>query len=311
MDLLSDILSHMKLKGTLYFRTAFTSPWSVQVPAFEKVARFHFAHKGRCLVRIEADKPPVPLNQGDLLIVTRGAGHTLYCDPTTESPATHLDRVIEESGFDGTGALVYGTPGSHHETQLICGHFAFDEMAEHPLIDKLPSHIHIKNYGESAGVWMDHTLRVIGAEAGKNAMGSEIIALKLSEIIFAQALRSYLSDEQHLPAGLRGYADTRIAKSLTAIHQNPAHAWSLQDLAQEAGLSRTAFATRFAELLDMTPIGYITNWRMQIARRMLLETDSAIIAIAEAIGYQSEAAFGRVFKKTFDIAPGSFRKSGA
>lgn len=308
MDLLSDILSQLKLVGTLYFRTAFTSPWSIQVPAFERVSRFHFAHRGRCLVRVVDAEAPVLLEQGDLLIITRGASHRLYCDPSTEAQAVQLDRVVEESGFDGYGALVYGEPGSDHETQLICGHFAFDKDARHPLIDALPDYIHIRNYGETAGSWMENTLRIIGAEAGKDKMGSDLIALKMSEIIYAQAMRSYLSEQTTQQTGLAGFADARIGRALTSIHRAPQHGWTLEELARIAGVSRTSLANRFNQTLSMTPLAYITQWRMQLARQRLVDSDSAIIDIAESVGYQSEAAFGRVFKKHFDIAPGTYRR---
>lgn len=307
MDLLSDILSRMRLSGTLYFRTSFTSPWSVKVPAYENVARFHFAHQGRCFIRVEGEPTPVRLDQGDLVIITRGASHTLYCDPTTETQAMTLDRVVELSGFTGSGTLVYGELGTDHETQLVCGHFAFDKHASHPLIDALPSHIHIAKYGEASGGWMENTLRVIGAEAGKGQLGSDLIAQKLSEIIFAQALRTCLnSAADGLP--LTGFADPNIARALQAIHGNPAHPWMLEELSAIAGMSRTSFATKFAHSVSMTPLGYITHWRMQIARQMLAETDTPIIQIAEAAGYQSEAAFGRVFKKHFDAAPATYRR---
>lgn len=308
MDLLSDVLKHMKLKGTLYFRTAFTSPWSIRVPAFESVSRFHYAHRGRCLVRINPVENPVQLEQGDLLIITRGAAHTMYCDPATEGQAEQLEKVIEDSGFTGTGTLVYGEPGSHHETQLICGHFSFDPQARHPLIDELPPFIHIRNYHHDAGQWLENTLKVIGAEAGQDKMGSDLISLKLSEIIFAQALRTYLASAPELAPGLSGFADPRLAKSLKAIHVNPGHQWTLQELASIAGLSRTAFATTFTQLMSTTPLSYITRWRMQIAREMLLETKSPIIEVAETTGYQSEAAFSRVFKKYFDQAPATYRR---
>lgn len=308
MDLLSDVLSHMRLTGTLYFRTSFTSPWSVRVPAFERVARFHFAHRGGCLVRIRPDQDPVQLEQGDLIIITRGAAHTLYCDPATEDPASLLDTVVEDSGFTGHGTLIYGEPGTNQETQLVCGHFAFDEHASHPLIDALPEHIHITNYGESVGNWMENTLRVIGAEAGREALGSDLIANKLSEIIFAQALRSYLNSRDQLASGLGGFTDRRVAKSLQAIHQAPGQAWSLEELARVAGLSRTAFATTFSRLMETTPLAYLTQWRMQIARKQLLESNAPIIDIAEQVGYRSEAAFGRVFKKHFEVPPASYRR---
>lgn len=308
MDLLSDILSHMRLRGTLYFRTSFTSPWGVQVPPYENVARFHFAHKGGCFVRIEGEADPIVLGQGDLVIITRGASHTLYCDPTTEDHALPLDQVVVESGFNGSGTLVYGEPGTNQETQLVCGHFAFDENISHPLIDALPSSIHIKNYGETAGRWMESTLKVIGAEAGREQMGSDLIALKLSEIIFAQALRTYLSTGGADQSVLAGFSDPSIARTLKAIHDNPAFPWSLEKLANIAALSRTSFVNKFSQCVSMTPLGYITHWRMQIARQLLAESVTPIIEVAEKVGYQSEAAFGRVFKKQFLTAPATYRR---
>lgn len=298
----------MRLSGTLYFRTAFTSPWSVRVPGFENVSRFHFAHRGRCLVRVLEDQAAVLLDQGDLIIITRGAGHTLFCDPETETKAVHLDQVVQASGFSGSGTLVYGDKGTDHETQLVCGHFAFDPQASHPLMDALPPYIHIANYGESAGTWMEHTLRVIGAEAGRSEMGSELIALKLSEIVFAQALRTYLLAEGAQRPVFAGFSDPGIARSLQAIHEDPAQAWTLNSLSRVAGQSRTTFVSRFSRLMSMTPFAYITQWRMQLARQMLVEGRDSVINIAEAVGYGSEAAFGRVFKKHFGIGPGSFRR---
>ncbi|MFY0612841.1 MAG: AraC family transcriptional regulator [Hyphomicrobiaceae bacterium] len=309
MDLLSDILSHMRLKGTLYFRTSFTSPWSVHVPPYEKVARFHFAHKGSCFVRIDGVRDAIPLGQGDLVIITRGASHTLYCDPTTENDAIMLDKVVEQSGFTGSGTLVYGELGTDQETQLVCGHFAFDEQASHPLIEALPSNILIRNYGEAAGRWMENTLRVIGSEAGSAGMGSDLIALKMSEIIFAQVLRTHLETVGSNYPVLAGFADPSIARALAAIHNEPGFSWSLEHLSALAGMSRTSFASKFAACVSMTPLEYITYWRMQVARKLLAESSLPIIDVAERVGYQSEAAFGRVFKKHLESAPATYRRS--
>lgn len=308
MDLISDILSLMKLSGTLYFRTSFTAPWSIRVPAFEDVSRFHFAHRGRCFVRIDDVDAPVLLEQGDLLIITRGASHALYCTPETENQAVMLDDVLSETGYDGTGTLVYGEFGSNHETQLVCGHFSFEKHARHPLIDALPTHIIIRNYGEASGAWLENTLRVIGAEAGHGRMGSDLIAMKLSEIIFAQALRAYLITDGAGKPVLSGFTDPSIARALEAFHKDPSHPWTLDTLAAAAGLSRTAFSGKFLRNLSTTPLHYITQWRMQIARQLLTESKASIIDIAERAGYHSEAAFGRVFKKHFDIAPATYRR---
>lgn len=309
MDLLSNILSHVHLKGTLYFRTSFTSPWGLRVPSFENVSRYHFAHRGHCFVRIAEVKEPVLLDQGDLIIITRGASHTLYCDPATEDHSLPLDRMLEETGFTGSGTLVYGEAGTDVETQLVCGHFAFDDNTSHPLIEALPPYIHIKNYGETTGSWLENTLKVIGAEAGRKQMGSDLIVLKMSEIIFTQALRTYLNtDGSHKPV-LAAFSDPLIVRTLKAIHDEPAFPWTLEVLSKIAGMSRTSFATKFSRYMSMTPLGYITNWRMQIARQLLADTKSPVIQIAERVGYQAEASFSRVFKKHFQMAPATFRRA--
>lgn len=155
---------------------------------------------------------------------------------------------------------------------------------------------------------MESTLKVIGAEAGRENMGSDLIALKMSEIIFTQALRTFLASNEAARPVLAGFADAKIAEVLTAIHRNPEFAWTLNDLARIAGMSRTSFATRFTECMTMTPLGYITLWRMQIARRKLSTSKAPIIDIAQAAGYQSEAAFSRVFKKHHGYAPAGYRR---
>lgn len=309
MDLLSDILSHMQLEGMLYFRTSFTSPWSVRMPSYKNVARFHFAHRGRCLVRISPDEPPVFLEQGDFLIIMRGSAHTLYCDPTTENPATRLDDVVERSGFNGSGVLVYGELGTDQETQLVCGHFAFGKNVQHPLIDALPNYIHIKDYANANGMWMEHTLKIIGNEAGSIQMGGDLIAMKMSEIIFAQAIRGYLEKDGLNKPVLAGFADNSIAQALTAIHKNPGNAWTLENLSQISGMSRTAFTARFSALITMSPLKYITFWRMQLATQHLTYSNAPIVDIAEMVGYQSEEAFSRVFKRYYLKPPGVYRRS--
>ncbi len=172
----------------------------------------------------------------------------------------------------------------------------------------MPSHIHIRNYGETSGRWMENTLRVIGNEAGLAQMGGDLIGLKMSEIIFAQALREYLSTNGAERPVLSGFSNPNIARALSAVHKGPAYPWTLGELAKIAGLSRTSFAMKFMKCMSITPMGYITNWRMQLASQKLLKTHDPIIKIAEEVGYQSEAAFGRVFKKYHHIAPATYRR---
>jgi AraC family transcriptional activator of mtrCDE len=156
---------------------------------------------------------------------------------------------------------------------------------------------------------MENTLKVIGSEAGQGLLGSDLIALKMSEIIYAQAVRTFLTEEGSTQKNLAGFSDPAIARVLKAIHESPGNQWTLEKLSQVAGLSRTSLSNKFSDYLSVTPLGYITQWRMQVARQRLIDTNASIIDIAEDVGYQSEAAFGRVFKKHFDIAPASYRRN--
>jgi len=310
LDLLSDILTRLSLRGTLYFRTSFTEPWGVRVPAFRDVARFHFAHRGEALVRVIGQSAPVTLAQGDLAIVPHGTAHVLSCRHTGPDEALPLDDVLARSGFPGHGTLVWGGEGSPRDTQLICGHFALAEGSRHILLDRLPPLIHLRGYGEEAGPWLEATLKVIGAEAGGARLGGDLIALKMSEAIFAQAIRAHIEQAAIADGGVAGFADPHLSRALSAFHRDPAADWTVATLAREAGLSRTGFAERFAARLGTTPMAYVTSWRMQIAREALVARGLSVAEAAEISGYASESAFSRVFKKEIGVPPAVFRRTG-
>jgi AraC family transcriptional activator of mtrCDE len=305
MDVLSDILSRMKMQGTLYFRTQFSSPWAVRVPAFSNVARFHIAARGRCWIRVDGQPDPVLLEQGDLVVIPHGASHVLS-DPA-EKDAVELEDVIERSGFDGTGALVYGTSGGLHSTELICGHLAFAENISHPLITELPACVHLRDQSESVRLWLRHTLDVIGHEVREGALGADLVAIRLSEAICAQAIRSYLLQADQTKGIAAAMADRKIAASMTAMHSDPARGWTLDELASVAGQSRTGFAVRFKQLTGTSPMHYLTRWRMQIAHDLLSETGRGLADIAQAVGYGSESAFSRAFKVWTGRSPSDVR----
>lgn len=307
LDLLSDILTRLSLRGTLYFRTSFTEPWGVRVPAHRNVARFHFAHRGEAVVRVEGQMHPVVLAQGDLVIIPHGAAHVLSCRHTGPEEALPLDDVLARSGFSGHGTLVWGGEDGPQDTQLICGHFALAEGSRHMLFDRLPPLIHLRGYGEEAGPWLEATLRVIGAEAGGARLGGDLIALKMSEAIFAQAIRAHIEQTSGTGSGVAGFADPHLSRALSAFHRQPASDWSVEKLAREAALSRTGFAERFAARLGVTPMAYVTAWRMQIAREALATRGFSVAEAAEVSGYASESAFSRVFKKEIGLSPAAFR----
>ena len=309
LDLLSDILTNLSMRGTLYFRTSFTKPWGVAVPSYENVARFHFAHRGNCLIRVDGADDVVDLAQGDLVIIPHGASHALYCDHEPEKTIMPLDVVLETSGFDGSGVLVYGGEEPRSETQLICGHFSFDPRSRHVLMERLPPFIHLKNYGENAGRWMEATLRMIGEEAGGQKMGGDLIALKMSEAILAQAIRSFIEGNDAAEWGLGAFSDRNLSRALDAFHKAPAESWTVDTLAQSAGMSRTSFAVQFQKMMTMTPMEYVTRWRMEIAKKVLQQPGSSLTEAAESAGYASDSSFTRVFKKETGMTPAKFRRT--
>ncbi len=308
LDLLSDILTNLSMRGTIYFRTSFTKPWGVAVPNYENVARFHFAHRGSCLVRVAGVADPIDLAQGDLIIIPHGASHALYCGHDPDRTIMPLDTVLEASGFDGSGVLVYGGDDPQSETQLICGHFSFDPQARHILMERLPPYIHLKNYGEHAGRWMEATLRMIGDETGGSKMGGDLIALKMSETIFAQAIRSFIEGRDAPEWGLGAFSDKNVSRALDAFHKAPTESWTVEALAQKAGMSRTGFAVQFQKLMKMTPIDYVTKWRMEIAKKVLSSPKASLADAAESAGYASDSAFARTFKKETGQTPAEFRR---
>ncbi len=312
LDLLSDILTRLSLKGTFYFRTSFTPPFGIQVPSFENVARFHFVQRGELKVFLPETGDMLRLKQGDLILIPHGAAHALLCNEVRPMDALPLENVLEAAGYNGDGVLVYGGTEEGRDTQLICGHFSFTQApgkrgAGHMLVDRLPPYILIENYGEEVGTWIEATLRMIGSEVGGARIGGDLIALKLSEVLFAQAIRAYLERQSPDNAALAGFADPRISRALTAFHHSPAQSWSVETLAREAGMSRTAFAQLFAQKMGTTPLQYLTSWRMQIACHGLTENRWNVADAAIEVGYASEAAFSRVFKKQIGLSPAAYR----
>ena len=304
MDIVSDVLSLLKLNSSIYFRTEFHAPWGICVPAYENVARFHFVHRGRCWISVKDIDEKFPLNQGDLVIIPHGVEHSIF------DPADAEIESLEEatSHYLGEGVFVYGDTKSGADTQLICGHWSFEKDTSHPLIEMLPKHIRIER-SNAPSSWLENTLTMIGSETEMNRPGHEQVTLKLSESILIYVIRDYLISGDIDAEFYNALKDEKILKVLQEMHRTPSYSWTLEAMSSIALLSRTSFMNRFTSLVGMTPLQYLTHWRMQIGRQILSETDSAIIEIAERVGYQSEAAFGRVFKKHFNMGPAEYRRN--
>lgn len=304
MDVLSEILSAVKLKGSLYFRTEFSPPWGLRVPAMESVARFHVLTRGVGYVRITGVEGALRMEAGDLIVIAHGAEHVLSDQPDT--PCRTVDDVVRESGFTGEGALVHGGPDRSSPACFVCGHFTFDPFAGKILIASLPKYVLVRGFEPSGSGWIDAAMKYIAAEAAEASPGAEAIIQRLSEILFIQTVRRHASTAE--VGFLSVLRDPQISRALSAFHADPARDWTVESLAQEAGLSRTIFAERMRNRLGIPPMQYVTQWRMDIAARKLISRNSKLPKVAASVGYQSSGAFIRAFKKQFGEGPGRFRK---
>ena len=304
MDVLTDILSTLRFKGSLYFRTDLSSPWSIYVPEKAGVARFHIVIRGQGWLHVEGRPNASPISNGDLAIVPHGAGHTILDDPTT--PSRPLDDVLTETNYTGEGALIYGGGGSG--TCLVCGEFSFADGVIHPLLTNLPPLLHVPGNESYNRTWLDSALGFIAHEAVAGKSGSTAIINRLSEIIFIQVIRAFADASHAKIPFLAALSNPQISQALAAIHARPAEYWTVEKLGRLVGMSRSAFSNRFSELVGMSPHQYLTLIRLQRAAFCLATTKDALISIAEGIGYQSEAAFSTAFKRHFGVRPGEYRQ---
>jgi len=306
MDVLSDVLNAVQLRGSLYFFTEFAAPWGVQVPPFGQVARFHLVLRGGCWVRVEDEARPTYLAAGDLVLVPHGAGHTLTDAP--ETPCLTLDRVVEESGFTGRGALVYGGEDRGNPTRLVCGHLAFDDTGHHPLLSRLPRSIALRQDEVRSAARLEELIRFIAAEVREARPGSDAVVQRLSEVMFIQAVRAWAEGPSPEAGLMAALADPGLGRALAALHQEPQRPWGLESLAREARLSRTVFAERFRKAAGLSPMQYVAFWRVQKSRALLAAGELSLEAVAHRVGYESAVAFHRVFKKWVGESPGSWRR---
>ncbi|MGB1310199.1 MAG: AraC family transcriptional regulator [Leucothrix sp.] len=306
MDTISDILDIMKFNGCFYYTTNFSSPWGLEVPSHQNVVRFHIVTSGHCWVKVATDQVESKLSPGDIIVIPHGASHILRDDP--ETPALELDRATEVSNYQGGDIFAYGGGNELNKTELICGHFEFDPRFTHALINELPDLILINNKESMRFPWLGESIRSLSYETQHQRIGNKAVIKRMSEIIFIHAIRAWSERAEKETGFLLAVSDVKLGKSLQAFHENPAKRWTLADLAQIAGLSRTMFAQRFRDMVGIPVMQYITEWRGQQAQKLLLESPYSIDEIAELTGYSSLAAFSRMFKKLFDVGPGTFRR---
>ena len=264
---------------------------------------FHIITSGDCWLQVGDSKPQL-LRQGALALVPHGRGHTISsCDSAAvvdlfDIPVTRLSERYE--------LLNYGEGGDL--TELTCGVVSFDHAAGAQLVKQLPDLIVVDSWAQESDSWLHSTLRFIASEARSPKPGGDTILTHLADILVIQALRSWIETAPEANQGwLAALKDKQIGKALTMMHQHPERDWSVDSLASAVGMSRSGFSARFTKMVGDSAKSYLTHWRMQLARARLRQDDIPLAVLAEELGYQSEAAFAKAFKRVVGIAPGSLR----
>lgn len=306
MDLLSDILDTVALRGQIYFRTSFNPPWAVRVPSYGRSVRFHHVVSGLCAVRIEDDSV-VMLEPGDLLLIPAGASHVLADMP--DRPALELEQVLQNVGFTGSGVFQLNDGDAAASTQIVCGHFTFANGADHPLLRALPPYIHIKSAQLAACGWLEPALAMIAEQMEAQILGSDSAVRRISEVIFIEAIRAGIHTSEALRSLMSALSDPRLGRALHLMHVSPQTDWTVESLAQEAGMSRSSFAEHFLARVGQTPMAYLADWRLQRARALLQNSRRSVKEIAGAVGFASAAAFSRAFQARFSLSPRTFRQN--
>lgn len=315
MDALSDLLHAVKLNGALFLEARFTSPWCAEVhPSYgaaEMLARFnpvlffHIVAEGRCKVRLAADAKTIDLAAGDLVLMPKGDTHLLGSD--LQLVPVDSDSLMRPAPLGGMATIDHG--GGGDEARILCGFLSCDKTLCRLLLDALPRLLRVPlGDGPGAG-WLVSLARRGAQENTAPGPGSATLLAKLAELLFVEAMRRYIESLPGEQTGwLAGLRDRYVGRALGLMHERPAHDWTVDELAEQVGLSRSALAQRFGDLLGQPPMQYLTRWRLALAAAMLRSSDRAIAQVAEEFGYESESAFNRAFKREFDVPPAAWRR---
>lgn len=302
-DPLGETLHALRMTGVIYSRSHLTAPWGVSLPPLEGCLLFHVVTDGECVLDIPG-REPVAVRPGEFVLLPRGEGHSVL-----NRPGVRVENLFDlpiERVSERYEILTYG--GGGESTTLICGAVRFEHPAARNLVSVLPELIHIRTWNTPHADWMHSTLRLMAAELTAQHPGGESIVTRLADILVIQAIRAWLIEHPEQRTGwLAAVYDERIGPALVAIHKEPTRHWTVEDLAAKASLSRSAFAARFTEIVGQSPAQYLTHWRMTLACDWLLEDRTTIAECADTLGYQSEAAFHKAFKRIVGMPPGAWR----
>jgi AraC-like DNA-binding protein len=315
MDALSDVLRAVRLKGAIFFDVHASDPWAAETPAGREIVGrmfptaehlicYHAITQGTCWAAV-AGEAPLLLRAGDVVVIPHGHAHVLSSTPGLRGEHdVSRYRAPNELELPVTISMGGGAPES---AGFVCGFLGCDARPYNPLLGALPRVFKVSDPVDGPlGAYVQIALM----ESKRPRIGSQSVLGRLSELMFVDVIRRYL---ETLPADrldwLAGLRDPYIGRALGEIHRNPAADWSLESLARRVAMSRSAFAEHFTRFVGTPPMQYLTNWRMQVAAGQLLSTTDSVTAVANSVGYDSEAAFSRAFKKVVGAPPSEWRKS--
>ena len=317
-DVLSDVLQSVRLTGAVYFDFELSSPWVAEappsreiapivMPGAQRVIEYHLIARGACWGHAVGAEP-IRLNEGDLIIFPQGDPHVLSSVPGMRA-SPDMSMFVRRTS---TLPIVYEHGGGGPErARLVCCFLGCDERPFNPLLTALPRTIHLSRAAEDGRGWLATLLNIAVGESGSARAGRDNILARMSELMFVEAVRRYI---EGLPAAqtgwLAGLRDPIVGQALAVLHGNPAYDWTVESLARAVGVSRSVLADRFTAIVAEPPMQYLALWRMQLASQRLIAGDP-VAQVATAVGYESEAAFSRAFKRLVGESPATWRRANA
>jgi AraC-like DNA-binding protein len=317
MDALSETLRVVRLIGAIFINARFTAPWCyhsphadsaapILEPNAERVIIWHLITEGECFVEMGPGEAPMKLIAGDVVVFPQGHAHNMTSTPGLP-PAkgnSRLDAILQRRPRQ----ISYG--GGGDTTRLICGYLACDARLARMLLHGLPPVVKVNVRGSNAGTWLEASVRYALAEARSPRPGGAGVLAKLAEVLFIEVLRLYMHQQGAGRTGwLAGLGDRIVGAALNALHTRPAHAWTLEELARTIGTSRSVLAERFQQLVGSSPMQYLTQWRMLLAANLLCRSNAPLARIAEDVGYQTDTAFSRAFRREYGAPPAAWRRT--
>jgi len=315
MDAFSEVLNGVRLKGAMFFRAEFSAPWRLSTPHCRVLAPtlapgaphmliYHFVVDGSARVSMEGE-PDVELLPGDIVLFPHGDPHRMSGGSgTNQIEGADLLRKVATRDLSPMRA-----GGGGATTRFVCGYLTCDPLLCGPILDGLPPMVKVNIRTDRSGPWLEQSILHLVEEAASDGAGSDAMLAKLSEVLFVDTMRRYVAGLPDQTTGwLAGARDPFVGKSLALLHSRPSHPWTIAKLSTDVGLSRSALVERFTRYLSVPPIAYLTGWRLRLAAEALTSTPKGVADIAADVGYESEAAFNRAFRRVFEVPPARYRR---